>query len=58
MTKESIIKLIRDSKVDQLMKDMVIAYVETAYDTGFQEGMIQAAQIQKQTFAMLRGVEQ
>lgn len=53
MTKTELIQLVQNSAGDENLKAMVISYINTAYDIGFKDGMIQGAQIQGQIFDML-----
>ena len=57
MTKEDLIKEVRETKSEGILsnavKEMVISYIETSYYVGFNEGMKVASDIQNKTFNML-----
>ena len=57
MKKSDIIKLVLDSGADKELKDMVISYINFAYDAGFQDGMMRGAQLQSQVFDSLMGIK-
>lgn len=45
MTKEEIIKLIKDCHASKDIEEMVITYVNLAYDSGFQDGMKRSSEV-------------
>ena len=55
MTKQEIIKLVKEVNADKSTEDMVISYINLSYDSGFNEGMKVATDIQSKTFDMLLG---
>lgn len=53
MTKEELIKMVRESSAEQSLTDMLIRWIETAYDCGFAEGVNMATKLQSEAYKLL-----
>ena len=54
MTKKEIVKRIDSVKdLDKTLRDMLVSYINLAYDMGFEEGMKVGGKVQAASFDML-----